>query len=130
MTTFRPRKQEVCTLNFNDKFIYELPLNEAKAREMAEIGAQQAETMQSLDPNDEKSLDKAYNYALDAIDAMLEAGAGADIMSIFEQPSLLDVADVINYIGEEYKVAYSELFKQAKQAGDIDRITAPARGRR
>ena len=128
MAVFRPQaNKHVCTLNFDDKFTYELQLHEDTARTIASAADKQLKIVEKLKDNDEDALDKAYNAALDAIDEILGEGAGADIMSLYEKPSVLDIADVINYIGAEYKTAYEERLNTHKAAGTVP---AAQRGRR
>ena len=60
-----------------------------------------------------------FNSSLDAIDEILGEGAGEKIMSIFENPSLFDVAAVINYISETYKGDYEKMLGGHKKAGTV-----------
>ena len=118
MSTFRPRQeQRVCKLNFDDKFFYELPLHENTARRISEICDKQIEKCQGLSVNDPKAFDEAYNSSLDALDEILGEGAGEDVMSVFDDPSLFDVADVINYIAGEFREAYAGYLNEQKKAG-------------
>lgn len=128
MNVFRPRhEQRVCKLNFDDKFFYELPLHEAQARDMAKLADAQISAIQKLKADDPDAFDKAYNLSLDALDELLGDGAGADIMSIYDKPSVFDVAEVITYIANEYKDAYAEYLGAEKKAGPA---RAAQRGRR
>ena len=127
MSTFRPNtKGRVCTLNFDDKHIFELPLHEDTMREVAKIGEKQIEKIERINKEDEKAFDLIYDSSLDAIDEILGEGAGAKIMSIYEKPSLFDVADVVTYIAETYKEEYNKAFEAHKKAGSIP----PQNGRR
>lgn len=134
MSTFRPRQEKrVCKLNFDDKFYYELPLHENTARDMAKLAEAQISAIERINKDDPDAFDKAYNLSLDALDELLGEGAGADIMSIYENPSVFDIAEVITYISDEYKAAYSEFLGAQKKAGPTpNRIGAGgvARGRR
>lgn len=127
MTIFRPTANRVCKLNFDDKFFYELPLHEETARELGKIADKQRQFTAALNENDPDAFDKAYNAALDALDEILGEGAGADIMSIYEKPSLFDVAEVVSYIAGEYKEAYSAYLNAHKVTGTIP---SASRGRR
>lgn len=126
MAVFRPQeRKQVCILNFDDKFKYELQIHEDVAKTIAETADRQLKFVEELKADDAKAVDKAYNAVLDAIDEILGEGAGADIMSLYERPGLLDVAEVITFIGTEYKTAYSECLNKHKTSG-----TVPTRGRR
>ena len=128
MAVFRPQeKKQVCELNFDDKYKYELLLHEDVARTIAAAAEKQLKLVEGLKENDASVIDKAYNAALDAIDEILGEGAGADIMSLYEKPGLVDVAEVITFIGQEYKAAYSERLKVYKSTGNVP---PAARGRR
>lgn len=127
MATFRPNVNgRVCTLNFDDKVKFELPLHENTARKLGEISQRQAEELTRLSQTDPTALDQAYNCSLDALDELFGENAGAEIMSIFENPSVFDVADVLTYIGNEYKSAYASMMNAHKQAG----VVPDQRGRR
>lgn len=127
MSTFRPNtKGRVCTLNFDDKFIFEIPLHEDTARSIAKIAEKQIEKVQRINPEDENAVDLIYDSSLDAIDEVLGEGAGAKIMSIYERPSLFDVAEVITYISETYSEEYKKLLDAHKKAGNV----LPQNGRR
>lgn len=120
MATFRPNTSgRVCAFNFDDKVKFELPLHENTARKLGEISQRQADELTRLSQTDQTALDKAYNCALDALDELFGENAGAEIMSIFENPSVFDVADVLNYIGNEYKASYASLMNAHKQSGTI-----------
>lgn len=128
MAVFRPQeKKQVCELNFDDKYTYELQLHEDVAKTIAVAADKQLKFIESLKEDDVSAIDKAYNAALDAIDEMLGEGAGADIMSLYEKPGLLDVAEVITFIGEEYKAAYSKRLNKHKASGTVPAVN---RGRR
>lgn len=132
MNVFRPRQeQRVCKLNFDDKFFYELPLHEEQARDMAKLADAQISAIQKLRADDPDAFDKAYNLSLDALDELLGDGAGADIMSIYDKPSVFDLAEVITYISNEYKAAYEEYLGVEKKAGpNRAERRAAQRGRR
>lgn len=118
MAIFRPNtKGRVCVLNFDEKVKFELSLHEDTARKVGEIAQKQADMLEKLDQTDPTALDKAYDITLDALDDLLGENAGAQIMGIYEKPSIFDVADVVTYIGNEYKAAYAELLNNHKQAG-------------
>lgn len=120
MATFRPNTSgRICTLNFDDKVKFELPLHENTARKLGEISQKQAEELTRLSQTDLTALDKAYNCSLDALDELFGENAGAEIMSIFENPSVFDVADILTYIGNEYKSAYASMMSTHKQAGVV-----------
>lgn len=128
MNTFRPRHEKrVCKLNFDDKFFYELPLHEGTARDMAKLSEAQISALSKIKDNDPDAFDKAYNISLDALDELLGDGAGADIMSIYDDPSLFDIAEVVTYIADEYKAAYEEFLSSQKKAGPVVKAQ---RGRR
>lgn len=128
MGVFRPsREKRVCTLNFDDKFSYELPLHEDTARNIAAICDKQKEALERIKADDPTAFDKAYNSSLDALDEILGEGAGADIMSIYENPGLFDIAEVVNYIVDEFKAAYGALMNEQKKTGPAPNR---ARGRR
>jgi hypothetical protein len=132
MSTFRPRQEKrVCKLNFDDKFFYELPLHENQARDMAKLAEAQINALGKIKSDDPDAFDKAYNLSLDALDELLGEGAGADIMSIYDNPSVFDLAEVITYISNEFKAAYGEYLSSQKAAGPnrADRRAAQ-RGRR
>lgn len=103
MATFRPTKN-VCTLNFDDKFTYELPLHEDEADKIDAA----FKRISDLAPKDRAGVDEAYNKALDLIDELLGEGAGADIMTVFDHPGTLEVIEVISFIVKEWTAAYSE----------------------
>ena len=127
MSVFRPTKDRVCKLNFDDKFFYELSLHEETATALGKIADKQLQYAKSINENDPEAINKAYNSTLDAIDEMLGEGAGADIMSLDDRPSLFDVAEVIRYISAEYSAAYSEHLEAHKATGTIP---PSVRGRR
>lgn len=130
MAIFRPNEhKEVCKLNFDDRFIYELPLNEDFTRNLAEIADKQQNILKGFVNGNADDLKTVYNMSLDALDELLGEGAGADIMSIYENPGLFEVAAVINYIAEEYKEAYTVLLNKYKAQGKAPAATLP-RGRK
>ena len=131
MSVFRPNNEEkVCKLNFDDRFSYELPLHEDTNNHIVTVSNEKIAVLKSIDDKAPDAFDKVYNIMLDGIDEMLGEGAGADIMSIFEKPSLFDIADVIKYITEEYKAAYEERLKKYKTDGMVPEHPAAKRGRR
>lgn len=117
MATFRPTNN-TCELNFDDKFFYTLPLGEKTLNRIADICDAQLKALKQINENDKDALTKAYNLSLDALDDMLGEGAGADIMSLFDEPGLLEVGQVITYISEEYGEKYKTVFPQSKPAPD------------
>lgn len=121
MATFRPIKDKTCKLNFDDKFFFELPLHEDTARMLAEVADKQIKTLSELDANDPNSFDIAYNTSLDALDEIFGEGAGENIMSIYEKPSLFDVKAVVDYITNEFKTAYTAQLNAYKVTGTIPR---------
>lgn len=134
MSTFRPKQEKrVCKLNFDDKFFYELPLHEDTIRSISDICDRQRKALQSITPNDPEAFDKAYNSSLDALDEILGEGAGADVMSIYEKPSLFDIAEVVNYIAGELNEGYAALLSEQKKTGHVPNRAerrAAQRGRR
>ena len=130
MGVFRPsRDKRVCKLNFDDQFFYDLPLHENTARNIAEICDKQRKALESIQADDPTAFDQAYNSSLDALDEILGEGAGADVMSIYDEPSLFDVAEVVNYIADEFKAAYASLMNEQKKNGPAPN-RAERRGRR
>ena len=128
MSTFRPtREKRVCVLNFDDKFRYELSLHEETLQKITSVSDQQIKALEAIRPDTPDALNDAYNMTLDALDEILGEGAGADIMSLYDKPGLFDVADVITYIGNEYRAAYAEQLGNQK-AGGLNRDAR--RGRR
>lgn len=118
MAVFRPNNEgNVCKLNFNDQFFYELPLHEDENKRIVSISNEKIAVLKGVDDKADDAFDKVYNIMLDGIDEILGEGAGADIMSLFEKPSLFDIADVIRYITEEYKSTYEERLKKHKVDG-------------
>lgn len=125
MATFRPTIN-TCELNFDDKFKYSVPLNENAMRRIANICKEQLNTLKQIEDEDENAIDRAYNLSLDALDEIIGEGAGADIMSIFDNPGLLEIGQVINYIAEEYSEQYRNVFPANKKENPV----AMKRGRR
>lgn len=120
MAVFRPNENnEVCKLNFDDKFFYEIPLDEETNINIAQIGDKQVKALQAINTDDVDALNKAYNATLDAIDEILGEGAGADIMSLYKKPGLLQTVAVINYISTEYVAAYSALIDRYKATATL-----------
>ena len=129
MSVFRPQKASDCEFNFDDKITYSLPLHEDTIKKLSDIASEQIKTLKAIDQTEEGAFDKAYNLSLDALDEIFGEGAGADIMSIFENPGLTDIADVINYIVSEYSTQYEKRMGAYKAAGKIPPNAKP-RGRR
>lgn len=102
MAVFKP-SQAVCELNFDDKYLYTLPLHE----DMADKIDRAIRDMEKLAPKDRQGIDEAYNAALDIIDEIVGEGSATDIMSLFENPGTLEVWQVIYYILDEWKNAYN-----------------------
>ena len=102
MAVFKP-SQAVCELNFDDKYLYPLPLHE----DMADKIDRAIRDMEKLAPKDRQGIDEAYNAALDIIDEIVGEGSATDIMSLFENPGTLEVWQVIYYILDEWKNAYN-----------------------
>lgn len=102
MAVFRP-SQNVCELNFDDKFYYSLPLHE----DTADAIDAAVKKLDKLAPKDRAGIDGAYNTALDIIDELLGDGAAEDIMSLFDKPGTLEVWNVLFYILDEWKAAYT-----------------------
>ena len=124
MAVFKP-SQAVCELNFNDKYIYTLPLHEDTADKIDRA----VRKMENLAPKDKQGIDEAYNAALDIIDEIVGKGSAEDIMSIFENPGTLEVWQVIYYILDEWKSAYNA--ELAKIKGNVTQPPrAERRGRR
>ena len=119
MSIFRPTKTNVCKLNFDDKCSFELPLSEETTAKIVDVSNRQQEAIKGLNINSLDDLKTVYNMSLDALDEILGEGAGAEIMSIFENPSLFDVADVITYISTEYKTAFETYMNAHKAKGTI-----------
>lgn len=119
MAVFRPEQNNVCKLNFDDKFFYTLEIHENTLNEIAKIAQKQVKFLEGLKEFDGDTLDKAYNSSLDAVDEILGEGAGADIMSLYEKPSIFNVVSIINFIVDEYKAAYSAMFDKHKANGTV-----------
>lgn len=120
MSTFRPNQAgRVCTLNFDDKFTFEMPLHEETSRKVAKIAEKQIESLKKINPEDEGAFEALFNSSLDAIDEILGEGAGDKIMSMYETPSLFDVAEVVTFISDTYKEDYNKLMSGYKAAGAV-----------
>lgn len=119
MSIFRPTKTNVCKLNFDDKCSFELPLHEDVNAKLIDVSNRQLEAIKEFDINDPESTKKIYNLSLDALDEIFGEGAGAEIMSIFENPSLFDVAEVVTYISNEYKSAFETYMNNHKAKGTV-----------
>lgn len=115
MAVFRPTTNaNVCTLNFDDKLTYEIPLHENTLKSIQNIAIDMQKKILALKGNDEDLEKEVYNISLDAFDEILGEGAGADIMSIFHKPSLFDVAEVLSYIVKEYTLAFHAKLNKVK----------------
>lgn len=126
MAIFRPTRN-VCVLNFDDKYTYELPLHE----DFADTIDRAAEKLRGIAPKDRPGVDDAYNMALDVIDGILGEGAAEDVMSIYEKPGTLEVWEVLFYIMKEWREAYSATLEKLKQTGEMPPTNrAERRGRR
>ena len=126
MAVFRPT-QNVCTLNFDDKYTYDLPLHE----DFADLIDHAAEKLKGLAPKDRKGVDEAYNKALDVIDEILGEGAAKAVMSLYEKPGTLEVWEVLMFIMKEWQEAYSAALEKLKQSGAVPPVNrAERRARR
>lgn len=114
MSVFRPA-QRVCELNFDDKFFYSLPLHE----DTADAIDQAVKKLEKIAPKDRAGIDSAYNATLDVIDDLLGEGAAEDIMSLYEKPGSLEVWNVLYYILEEWKAAYSAELEKIKSTATL-----------
>lgn len=132
MGTFRPNNDNnVCKLNFDDKFFYELPLHEDTNLRVANIANEQLKALKELEDNaTQETYNKVYNISLDALDDMLGEGAGAQIMSLYEKPSLFDIGDIIHYITKEYGEAYNKRLDRYKANGTHPAQSDIKKGRR
>ena len=114
MAVFRP-SQNVCELNFDDRFFYSLPLHE----DTADAIDKALQKLGKLAPKDRDGVDDAYNTALDVIDELLGDGAAENIMTIFEKPGTLEVWNVLYYILDEWKAAYSAELDKIKSTAQL-----------
>ena len=114
MAVFRPANN-VCELNFDDRFFYSLPLHEDTADRIDHA----LSALDKLAPKDRAGIDKAYNAALDVIDDILGEGAAENIMTIFEKPGTLEVWNVLYYIMDEWKAAYSAELDKIKSTAQL-----------
>ena len=114
MAVFRPA-QNVCELNFDDKFYYNLPLHEDVADKIDNAFKE----LEKIAPKDRAGVDAAYNAALDVIDRILGEGAAENIMTIFDNPGTLEVWNVLFYITEEWKTAYTEALEKVKSTAQL-----------
>lgn len=114
MAVFRPANN-VCELNFDDKYFYSLPLHE----DTADAIDHAVKKLEKIAPKDRKGIDDAYNSALDVIDDLLGEGAAEDIMSIFDKPGTLEVWNVLYYILDEWKTAYSAELEKIKGTAQL-----------
>ena len=129
MAVFRPQKDTVCELNFDDKFTFNLAIHEDTIKKISSIANAQLKKLKAINTEDEGALDEAYNSALDALDEILGEGASDKIMSLFESPGLIDVASVITFIAQEYAAQYEKVLGAYKAEGKTIPSTA-RRGRR
>lgn len=114
MAVFRPANN-VCELNFDDKFFYSLPLHEDTADAIDKALGK----MGKLAPKDRAGIDEAYNATLDIIDEILGEGAAEDIMTIFDKPGTLEIWNVLYYILDEWKAAYSAELEKIKSTAQL-----------
>ena len=114
MAVFRPTRK-VCELNFNDKFFYSLPLHEDTADKIDDA----IKALDKIAPKDRAGVDEAYNATLDVIDNILGEGAAEDIMSIFDKPGTLEVWNVLYFILDEWKNAYSAELEKMKSTAQL-----------
>ena len=114
MAVFRPA-QNVCELNLDDKFYYNLPLHEDVADKIDNAFKE----LEKIAPKDRAGVDAAYNAALDVIDRILGEGAAENIMTIFDNPGTLEVWNVLFYITEEWKTAYTEALEKVKSTAQL-----------
>lgn len=114
MAVFRPANN-VCELNFDDKYFYTLPLHEDTAEDIDKA----LKKMGRLAPKDMAGINEAYNATLDVIDELLGEGAADNIMSIFEKPGTLEVWSVLYYILDEWKAAYSVELEKIKSTAQL-----------
>lgn len=126
MAVFRPT-HNVCTLNFDDTYSYDLPLHE----DFADLIDHAAEKLKGLAPKDRKGVDEAYNKALDVIDEILGEGEAEVVMSLYEKPGTLEVWEVLMFIMKEWQEAYSAALEKLKQTGAVPPVNrAERRARR
>ena len=114
MSVFRPANN-VCELNFDDRFFYSLPLHE----DTADAIDKALQKLSKLAPKDRSDIDEAYNTTLDVIDELLGEGAAENIMTIFEKPGTLEVWNVLHYILNEWKAAYSAELDKIKSTAQL-----------
>lgn len=124
MAVFRPT-QAACELNFDDKYFYSLPLHEDTAEDIDKA----VKRLEKLAPKDKAGIDDAYNTACDVIDELLGDGAAADIMSLYDNPGTLEVWNVLYFILEEWKNAYTAELEKLKKTATLPN-RAERRGRR
>lgn len=132
MAVFRPdNDNNVCKLNFDDKFTYELPLHEDTNLRIANIAKEQLKALKELENNTtQETYNEVYNISLDALDDILGENAGEQIMSLYEKPSLFDIGDIIHYITTEYGEAYKKRLERHKANGAYPVQSDTKRGRR
>lgn len=119
MAVFRP-SQRNCELNFDDKFLYRLPLTEKTALALDKAAAMLRENA----PKDVAGAKATYGTAMGILDALLGKGAAGDIMSLFDDPGTLEAVEVFAYIAHEFKTAY------AKELMRITKAPEKSRGRK
>lgn len=114
MAVFRPANN-VCELNFDDRFFYSLPLHEDTADKIDNA----IKALGKIAPKDRAGVDEAYNAALDVIDDILGEGAAENIMTIFDNPGTLEVWNVLYFILDEWKNAYSAELDKIKSTAQL-----------
>lgn len=130
MAVFRPTTEnEVCTLNFDDKFTYEIPLDEETNLAIVKVAEDAIVKLNKINDNTSDAYGEAYNSTLDAIDEILGENAGADIMSIFKKPGLIQACEVINFITTEYTEAYRKMLDKFKTTATMPPVSHPAQKR-
>lgn len=112
MAVFRP-SNKTCELNFDDKFVYNLPLHEDVADKIGNA----AEKLKSHPMKNKSDIDGTYNTALDVLDEILGEGEAENVMSIYEKPGTLEAIEVVMFIVNQYKAEY---------AAEVERMKATA----
>ena len=132
MAVFRPTNESnVCTLNFDDKLHYEIPLHEENLAKIKRVADEQKAKLSALDKDSESAINELYNSLLDAIDEILGEDAGANIMGIFNNPGVLEAGEVICFIVKEFTLAYHARLNKAKADASLPEGTvAPQGGKR
>ena len=136
MAVFKPTSERKnCILEFDNNIRYELPIHEEILDKISAMAKKQLATLKGIDNGAENATDEIYNTLLDAIDDILGDGAGADIMTVFNKPGILDAGEVIFFIVNEYRKAYSARLNALKAdasdfAKDVSESVDVKRGRR